>query len=118
MIGVSCGDVIGSSYEGLEVREIKRSRRYIEEMKEKNTDFDESKVLRHRSYDERIKIMNSDLFPKGVTYTDDTVLSVALCNAILDDKDYKKYLLSYGLDEIEREHDMGFQARFGRGFTK
>lgn len=118
MIGVICGDVIGSIYEGKEVKAIKKARRYIEEMKEKDKDFDESAVLRHRPYEERLKIMDDDLFPLGITYTDDTVLSVALCDAILGDKDYKKYLLKYGLEEIEREHDMGFDARFGKGFTK
>lgn len=117
MIGVICGDVIGSIYEVLEVRAIKEARRKIEGAKKINPNFDETSILRHRTYDERIKIMEDDLFPDDITYTDDTVLAVALCDALLHDKDYKAYLLKYGKDEIKKKEDMYGRARFGKGFT-
>lgn len=116
MIGVICGDVIGSRYEVLEVSEIKKQRKYINEQKELDSNFDDSKIIKHRTYDDRIKIMNDDLFYPDITYTDDTVLSVALCDALLNDKDYKKYLLSYGLDEVKKKEDIYGRSRFGKGF--
>ena len=117
MIGVICGDVIGSRYEALEVKEIKKQRRYVDAQKELDPNFDDSKIIRHRTYDDRIKVMTDDLFYPDITYTDDTVLSVALCDALLHDRDYKKYLLTYGKDEVKKKEDMYGRARFGKGFT-
>ena len=43
-----------------------------------------------------VKIYDFDFFPPGTTYTDDTVLTIAVAAAILKQKDYQKMLLKYG----------------------
>ena len=65
MLGAIIGDVVGSYYEVLE----------IQYQKEYHT---------HRPYEERIKILNKDtpLFTDNCSYTDDTVLTLAIYDAI------------------------------------
>lgn len=105
MLGVLIGDVAGSIYEVEEVEAIKEGRKNGE--------------VTHRSYEERMKIMNpqTSLFNEKCSATDDTVLSCALCDALLHDKDYKKYLLEYGTKEINLGVDAYGRSRFGKGFT-
>lgn len=57
-----------------------------------------------------VKTKDFDLFIPGTTYTDDTVLTVAIADAILHHKDYKKLLLKYG------KHYPN--AGYGRSFSK
>ncbi|MCQ2979467.1 MAG: ADP-ribosylglycohydrolase family protein [Clostridia bacterium] len=116
MLGVVIGDVIGSIYEVFEVKDVKSKRKYINEQKELDPNFDDSNIIRHRSYEERMDVMTCDLFDKQITYTDDTCLSCAICDALLHDKDYKKYLLSYGLEEEKKRNDIYDRSRFGKGF--
>lgn len=106
MLGVLIGDVAGSIYEVKEVT-------FMKEAKKNN-----SEVL-HRSYEERMEIMNGNtpLFTSECSATDDTVLACSLCDALLHDKDYKKYLLEYGKKEIDLGKDAYGRSRFGKGFT-
>ena len=63
MLGAIIGDVVGSYYEVLEVKEIKNG---------------------HRSYEERIKILdqNTPLFTNNSSVTDDSILTFAIYKAI------------------------------------
>lgn len=97
MLGAIIGDVAGSTYEVDEVNSLKK--------KEIN-------------YENRIKILNRriPLFNKNSSYTDDTVLTCAIANAILTDKDYNKNLREFGLREISLGLDKYRRNRFGKGF--
>ena len=70
MLGAIIGDVVGSIYEVKEVEAIK-----------KNKD-------KKRSYEERIKILdkNTPLLTNECSYTDDTTLTTAIIDAILNKK--------------------------------
>ncbi|MCI0507214.1 MAG: ADP-ribosylglycohydrolase family protein [Gammaproteobacteria bacterium] len=57
-----------------------------------------------------VKTKDFDLFIPGTTYTDDTVLSVAIADAILHHKDYEPLLLKYG-----RRYP---NAGYGRSFSQ
>jgi len=61
MLGAICGDVIGSVYEGINV---------------KHTEF--------------------PLFREDCRYTDDTTLTIAVADAIMNDKDYADTIRTYG----------------------
>ena len=65
MIGAIIGDVAGSYLEILEVQEIKNG---------------------HRSYEERIKILDKStpLFTEECSCTDDSILTTAICDAIIN----------------------------------
>ena len=96
MIGAIIGDVVGSYYEVLE-------------------------TTTERSYEDRIKILNKEtpLFLKESSYTDDTVLTCAIYDAIKNGNcEYEKYLRSYGLKEINLGLDKYGRSRFGKGFIK
>ncbi len=69
---------------------------------------------------ERIKILNKDfpLFNDNLFYTDDTILTCALCQAILDDKDYSKYIKLFGKREIDYTAKNGKPNKFGKLFTE
>ena len=99
MLGAIIGDVAGSYYEVLE----------INYRKQKKT---------NRPYEERIKILdkNTPLFTENSSYTDDTVLTCAIYDAIKNDGDYEKYLREYGLKEINLGKDKYGRSRFGSGF--
>ena len=102
MLGTIIGDVVGSYYEVLEVSYLKRNKT-------------------NRPYEERIKILNPNtpLFSNCCTYTDDTVLTCAIYDAIKNGNcDYKKYLKEYGLKELELGKDNFNRARFGKGFKE
>ena len=100
MLGAIIGDVAGSYYEVLEVTY----------KKEHHT---------NRSFEERIKILSNNipLFTDNSSYTDDTVLTLALFDAIINgNNDYEKYLKEYGNKEISLGMDKYGRSRFGKGF--
>lgn len=102
MLGAIIGDVVGSHYEVLEVQK---------KIKDKT----------HRSYEERIKILDKDvpLFTEDSSYTDDSVLTCAIYDAIINgDCNYGEYLKKYGLREIDLGKDKYGRSRFGDGFVK
>ena len=47
---------------------------------------------------------NTPLFKEGSTYTDDSILSIAIADALLNEsyfpEEFEKYLKDYGLNEI------------------
>lgn len=100
MLGAIIGDVAGSYIEVLEI-------------------YDRCKG--HRSYEDRIKIldMNTPLFTKECSCTDDSILTMAIYDAIVNgDCCYEKYLREYGLREVNEGLDIYGRSRFGSGFVK
>ena len=100
MLGAIIGDIAGSYLEVLEVNSLK----------EKGI----------RSYEERIKILNNDtpLFNENCSVTDDSILTIAIMDAIINNKAYKESLKEYGLKEINMGVDRYGRSRFGSGFIK
>ena len=101
-LGPIIGDVVGSYYEVLEIEHQK-------------------KYHVNRPYEERIKILNTDkdLFLPESSYTDDTVLTCAIYDAIKNgNREYEKYLRQYGLKEINLGKDKYGRSRFGKGFVE
>lgn len=102
MLGAIIGDIIGSYYEVLEVRYLK-------------------KYHQPRPYNERMKIMDSttELFNDKCSCTDDSILTCAIANAVLDrNSNYEKYLREYGLRELDFGNDKYNRGRFGKGFVE
>lgn len=101
MLGAIIGDIVGSHYEVLEIN-----------AKKNNPD-------KKRSYEERISILNPevDLFTEQCSYTDDSVLTIAIASSIISDKDYESSLRKYGTKEISLGLDKYGRSRFGRGFV-
>lgn len=99
MLGAIIGDLAGSTYEVKEVIEKKKK----------------SKV----SAEERRKVLDSEvsLFPYLSSVTDDSILTVAIADAYLNDKDYGNTLREYGLREVNNGVDLYGRSRFGRGFV-
>ena len=99
MLGAIIGDVVGSYYEVLEVKEIKNG---------------------HRSYEERIKILdqNTPLFTNNSSVTDDSILTFAIYKAIKENKPYEEMLKYYAKQEIDLGKDMYGRSRFGKGFVE
>ena len=99
MLGAIIGDVVGSYYEVLEVKEIKNG---------------------HRSYEERIKILdqNTPLFTENSSVTDDSILTFAIYKAIKENKQYEEMLKYYAKKEIDLGKDMYGRSRFGKGFVE
>lgn len=99
MLGAIIGDVVGSYYEVLEVKEIKNG---------------------HRSYEERIKILdqNTPLFTENSSVTDDSILTFAIYKAIKENKSYEEMLKYYAKKEIDLGKDMYGRSRFGKGFVE
>lgn len=93
MIGAIIGDVVGSIYETLEY-----------------TSKD-----RHRSYEDRMKVMDSnvELFTDKCCVTDDSVLTIAVIDAIINNKDYADALRKYGNRELSEGRN-----HFGSGFLR
>lgn len=101
MLGTIIGDVVGSVYEVLETTYKKENEA-------------------PRPYDERIKILSSEtpLFTSELSYTDDTVLTLAIYDAIKNGNcEYEKYLREYGLKEIDLGIDKFGRSRFGKGYV-
>lgn len=101
MLGAIIGDIAGSFYEVLEILERKNNKR-------------------NRSYEERIKILdeNIPLFTENSSVTDDSILTCAIYDAIINKKDYEKCLKEYGLKEINLGLDIYGRSRFGKGFVE
>ena len=99
MLGAIIGDIVGSYYEVLEVKEIKNG---------------------HRSYNDRIKILdqNTPLFTENSSVTDDSILTFAIYKAIKENKPYEEMLKYYAKQEINLGKDMYGRSRFGKGFVE
>ena len=78
--GAIIGDIVGSSFE-------------VEEM---NAFIKKEKVSREK----RIKNSQEEFFTSEKQFTDDTILSVAIMNAILKELDYKNSLKEYGVKKL------------------
>lgn len=100
MYGAIIGDVAGSYYEILEARA--RKNKQI------------------RSYMEKTMILdkNIPLFTEKSSCTDDSILTIAIMDAKLNNKDYKETLKEFGLRELELGKDIYNRGRFGKGFVK
>ena len=101
MLGAIIGDVAGSIYEVLEIEERKNNKK-------------------NRSYEERIKILdkNVPLFTSECSVTDDSILTCAIYDAIVNGNcDYEKYLREYGIREVNLGLDKYGRSRFGKGFV-
>jgi len=100
MYGAIIGDVAGSYLEVLEAKskkdKIKRS-------------VMERKIIMDRSV---------PLFTANTSCTDDSVLTCAIADAILNNKDYGTTLKEYGLREVDMGLDMYGRGRFGKGFVE
>lgn len=96
MLGAIIGDIAGSSYEVEEVKYLKDG----------------------INYKKRTKILDKDvpLFTDDSSYTDDTVLTAAIADAILNSKRYDISLKEFGLGEINLGLDKYGRNRFGKGF--
>lgn len=101
MLGAIIGDIVGSYYEVEEVTAIKRT------------------PDKKRNYEERIRILNKEvpLFTENSSYTDDTVLTSAIANALIKNQSFEESLRSYGLAEISLGQDKYGRSRFGKGFV-
>ena len=98
MYGAIIGDVAGSYIEVLEINELHKKS--------------------VRSYDDRISILdkNISLFNDKCSCTDDSVLTVAIADAILSEESYEDKLREYGNREISLGVDAYGRSRFGGGF--
>ena len=99
MLGAIIGDVAGSD---LEVKEIKA-------LKNKTV----------TSYEEKMKIMDpsTSLFNDKCETTDDSCLTIAIADAIMNNIPYEQTLVEYGIREINYGLDKHGRNRFGQGFT-
>lgn len=98
MLGAIIGDVAGSYYEVLEINNIKSG----------------------RSYEDRIKVMDKsvELFDDNSSVTDDSILTMAIYDAVINGKDYEETIKEYALRELELGLDMYGRSRFSPGFVK
>ena len=97
MLGAIIGDIAGSYYEVLEIKN------------------------RNRTFEERREILDKKvpLFTENSSYTDDTVLTCAIYDAIMNgNSKYEAYLKKYGLAEIGLGQDKYGRSRFGKGFVE
>lgn len=101
MYGAIIGDITGSYYEVLEVA-----------AKKSKTDTSEKR------YQRRMKIMdlNFPLFDENSSYTDDTVTTLAILDATLNNKNYETTLIDYCSKEINLGVDKYGRSRFGANF--
>ena len=67
----------------------------------------------------RLKFLNDDyrLLQDDMFYTDDSILTIAICDALLHDKNYAKYIKEYGLSEINSTKE-GERRKFGKMFVE
>ena len=98
MLGAIIGDVAGSYIEILEIKERKDGNK--------------------RDYIERVKILdkNISLFDDNSSVTDDSILTTAIADAILNNSSYDEKLREYGVREMNLGVDKYGRSRFGRGF--
>lgn len=99
MLGAIIGDVAGSSYEVKEINDKRKKGK--------------------TSYEDRIKIMdkNIPLFTYMSSITDDSILTIAIADALLNNEDYGEKLREYGKRELDLGTDIYGRSRFGRGFV-
>ena len=99
MLGAIIGDVAGSDLEVKEIKNLKNGRL--------------------SSYEDRMKIMNSNipLFNENCETTDDSCLTVAIADAIMNNISYGESLKNYGIREVNYGLDKYGRNRFGQGFT-
>lgn len=95
MKGAIIGDIIGSYVEILEYQ-------------------------KKRTYQDRMSSLNNDtpLITNDCSITDDSVLTVAIADALLSDRNYEKYLRIYGQRELNIGLDRYGRSRFGDSFIK
>lgn len=100
MLGALIGDIAGSIYEVKEI-EAKKSKQ-------------------SRTYNDRIQIMNQDtpLFTEESSYTDDSVLTAAIADSLLNHKPYEQVLREYGAREVSLGLDRYGRSRFGKRFVE
>lgn len=100
MLGAIVGDIIGSYYEVLEVNAIKKE------------------IDKKRCYESRVAILDptTPLFTENCSYTDDSILTIAVASSILGDTDYEESLRLYGTREMSYGVDQYGRSRFGSGF--
>ena len=98
MLGAIIGDLAGSVYE-----------------------YDEFKSGK-KNLDRRLDVLSKDnLIEKDSFYSDDTILTIAVLDAILNGKDYEGYLKKYGLKYYKNEPDTmanHFKYMFSPDFIK
>ncbi|MBQ3423120.1 MAG: hypothetical protein IJH34_16035, partial [Romboutsia sp.] len=82
MLGAIIGDVAGSTYEVDEIIEMKKKKKV--------------------SYKKRIEIMdkNVPIFKDNSSLTDDSVLTCAIADALINNVSYEEKLREYGIREI------------------
>ena len=100
MLGAIIGDIAGSTYE-------------VEEILAKKSGS-------KRCFEQRIKILDKQvpLFNNESSYTDDSVLTCAIADAILNNGNYENYIRQYGNKELSLGQDKYGRSRFGSGFVK
>ena len=74
-------------------------------------------------YDQIKSVKNieiKEIIPENSFYSDDTILTIAILDAIINDKDYEKYLKLYGNKYALYKPDIKpyFKTSFSPGFTK
>lgn len=101
MLGAIIGDIVGSTYEVEEIKALK------------------SNPNKKRSYEDRVKILdkNTPLFTEECSYTDDTVLTIAIADALSNGRNFEEVIKEYGLNEINLGLDKYGRSRFGSGFV-
>ena len=97
--GSVIGDIVGSL---LEVYEIEDKKNHI------------------INIDRRKSILkpNFELFNDQCSFTDDSILTCAIANAIMTDGDYEKHIREFGLKEKNLGIDIYGRSKFGDGFIK
>lgn len=72
------------------------------------------------SYAERLKVVSPahPLFTQDCSLTDDSVLTIAIADALLGEKDYEQKLKDYGKKEINMGQDKYGRSRFGKNFSE
>ena len=65
-------------------------------------------------------VVVKDIIPSNSFYSDDTILTIAVMDAILNDGDYEKYIREYGKRYIDYRPDVSsyFKTSFSPGFIK
>ena len=73
-----------------------------------------------RDYFERTKILSptAPIFTQDCSLTDDSVLTIAIADALLGEKDYEQKLKTYGKKEINMGQDKYGRSRFGKNFSE
>lgn len=93
MYGAIIGDIAGSIYE-------------FDEFKEK------------RDYQDRLKIYKDSLIKEASFFSDDTILTIAIMDAILNNSSYGKNLKKYGNQyDMKMEKENAFTRYFSKNFT-